>query len=50
MTLEQAKKIIGNQPRYAVKNMVKALSMHAWLNTESDKKRLEAAKIVLRNK
>jgi hypothetical protein len=28
MTLEEAKKIVGNQPKWAVKNMVKALSMH----------------------
>ena len=25
MTLQEAKKIIGNQPRWAIKNMVKAL-------------------------
>ena len=50
MTYEQAKKIIGNQPRWAIKNMVKALSMHAWHNTKEEKMRLQAAKIVLKAK
>jgi len=47
MTLEQAKKIVGNQPRWALKNMVKALNMHSWLNTPEENERLQAAKIVL---
>ena len=50
MTKEQAWKIIGNQPKYAIKNMVKALSMLTWLNTDQDKLRLEAAKICLKTK
>jgi hypothetical protein len=49
MTLEEAKKIIGRQPTWALRNMVKALSLHPWLNTETDKQRLKAARIVLRN-
>ena len=48
MTFEQAKKIIGNQPKWAIKNMVKALNIHPWLNTAEEKKRLQAAKIVLK--
>ena len=48
MTIEEAKKIVGNQPKWAIKNMVKALSMHPWLNTEQEKQRLLAAKIVLK--
>lgn len=48
MTYEQAKKIIGNQPRWAVRNMVKALSMHAWHNTKEEKTRLKAGKVVLK--
>ena len=48
MTYEQAKQIVGNQPRQALKNMVKALSLHTWLNTPKDDERLKAAKIVLR--
>tara|TARA_R110000787_G_scaffold143345_1_gene256973 strand:+ start:291 stop:518 length:228 start_codon:yes stop_codon:yes gene_type:complete len=47
MTLEKAKKIVGNQPRWAIKNMVKALSMHSQLNTAKENERLAAAKIVL---
>jgi hypothetical protein len=27
MTIEEAKKIVGNQPTWALKNMVKALNM-----------------------
>ena len=47
MTLSQAQKIIGNQPTWAVQNMIKALSIHSWMNTAEDSKRLEAARIVL---
>ena len=31
MTIEEAKKIVGNRPKWELKNMVKALSMHNWL-------------------
>jgi hypothetical protein len=50
MTLEEAKKIVGNQPTWALKNMVKALNMLPWLNTAEDKERLVAAKIVLKER
>lgn len=50
MDIETAKKIVGNQPHWALKNMVKALSLHPWLNNTEDKKRLEAAKFILKNK
>tara|TARA_R100000655_G_scaffold109733_1_gene165169 strand:+ start:122 stop:376 length:255 start_codon:yes stop_codon:yes gene_type:complete len=50
MTLEQARKIVGNQPTYALRNMVKALMLHHWLNTEDDWKRLKAAQLILRKK
>jgi len=50
MTLEQARKIVGNTPTYALRNMVKALKMHQWLNTEDDWKRLKAAQLILRSK
>ena len=49
MTQAEAKKIIGNQPRWAVNNMVKALSMHSWMNTPEEKRRLAAGKIILRS-
>ena len=48
MTIEEAKKIVGNQPRWALKNMVKALSMLTWMNTPEDEKRLEAVKLLLK--
>ena len=47
MTYSEATKIIGNQPRWALKNMIKALSLHSWLNTDEDNERLAAAKIVI---
>ena len=50
MTIEEAKKIVGNQPKWAVKNMVKALSMHQWLNTPKESIRLEAGKLILKGK
>ena len=50
MTLEEAKKIVGNQPKWAVKNMVKALTMCRWLNTPEEERRLQAGKIILNKK
>ena len=50
MTIEEAKKIVGNQPTWALKNMVKALNMLPLLNTAEDKERLVAAKIVLKER
>ena len=50
MTLEEARKIVGNQPKWAVKNMVKALSMHQWLNSPKESIRLEAGKLILKGK
>ena len=45
--LYKARKILGNQPRYALRNMIKALKIHPWLNDENDKKRLAAAELAL---
>lgn len=50
MTTKEAWSIIGNQPSWAIRNMVKALGLMTWLNTEEDEERLEAAKICLRTK
>ena len=50
MTLEQAKRIVGNQASTPLKNMVRALKMFPWLNTPEDEERLEAAKVVLRSR
>ena len=48
MTLEQAKKIVGNQPAWALRNMIRALKMAPWLNTAADEQRLAAALIVIK--
>ena len=50
MTIDEAKRIVGNQPTYALRNMVKALNMLPYLNTEDDLRRLEAAKVVLKGR
>ena len=47
--IRKAHAIIGNQPRYAIRNMVKALSMMPRLNTVEENERLEAGKVVLRH-
>ena len=48
MSITEAKKIVGNQPKWALKNMVRALSMLPFLNDDSDKQRLAAAKLILK--
>jgi len=48
MTTNEAWKIVGNQPKWAIKNMVKALSMHSWSNSNEENLRLQAGKICLR--
>jgi hypothetical protein len=48
MTTEQAWAIVGNQPKWALRNMIKALSMLPALNTPADKERLVAARIAVR--
>jgi hypothetical protein len=50
MTLEQAKQIVGNQPDWALKNMVKALKMLPMMNTAQDEQRLAAALVVLKSR
>jgi len=49
MDYHEAKKIMGNQPTHTIRNMVKALSLpiSTFLNTDKDKERLQAGKIVL---
>ena len=49
MSVIQAWKIIGNQPRWAIKNMVKALGMFTAIHTPEEKIRLQAARICLKN-
>lgn len=48
MTTEEALKIVGNQPVWAIRNMRIALTMHSWLNSEEENRRLEACKIIER--
>tara|TARA_R110000772_G_scaffold223419_1_gene333935 strand:+ start:2795 stop:2983 length:189 start_codon:yes stop_codon:yes gene_type:complete len=43
-------KRLKRQPRWALKNMVKALNIHPWLNTNEERVRLEAAQVALRQK
>ena len=50
MNLTEAKKIVGNQPTWALKNMVKALQMLPWRNTAEDELRLKAARVVLKER
>jgi hypothetical protein len=50
MTTEQAWKIVGNQPTWAIRNMVMALSMCPSLNTSVEDERLIAGRIALRTK
>ena len=50
MTIEEAQAIVGNQPTYALRNMVRALNMMPWLNTAADIERLAAAKVVLKSR
>ena len=50
MTVQEAWSIVGNQPKSAIKNMVKALSMMKSLNTSEENRRLEAGKICLKTK
>lgn len=48
MTYDQALKIVGKQPRWALRAMVKALKIHPWLNTEEENERLSAGIMVLK--
>jgi hypothetical protein len=50
MNIIEAKQRIGNQPTWALRNMVKALKMLPALNTAEDNERLEAAKFILKNR
>ena len=50
VNLIEAKKIVGNQPTWALKNMVKALQMLPWRNTAEDELRLKAARVVLKER
>lgn len=48
MTLDQAKHIIGNRSEWELKHIIRALNMFSHLNDPDDTRRLQAAKIVLK--
>ena len=50
MTIDQAREIVGNQPTWALKNMVKALKMLPLMNTAQDEKRLAAAVMIIKSR
>lgn len=43
-------KFLKNQPTWALKNMVFALSLHSWRNTKEENERLKSAKLILKNR
>ncbi len=47
MTYERARALVGNQPTYALRNMVRALDMLPYLNTDADRERQTAARVIL---
>jgi len=50
MDLKKARKIVGNQATWALRNMIRALKILPRLNTPEDDERLEAAKVVLKSR
>lgn len=50
VTLNEARELVGNQPTWALKNMVKALKMLPLMNTGEDEKRLAAAKLIIKER
>ncbi len=44
MTRAQARKILGRQPKWALRNMALALQMHSWHNNRRDWTNLQALK------
>lgn len=47
MTIEQAKKTLGNQAEWQLRHIIKALSTFPILNTPEDNERLLAARVLL---
>jgi hypothetical protein len=41
---------LKGQPTWALRNMVKALSMHSWLNTDEQNERLVKARLLLKQR
>ncbi len=49
MSPTEAWAIVGNQPTWAIRNMIRALTMMPALNTQEEQVRLVAARICIRN-
>ena len=43
-------KFLKNQPTWALKKMVFALSLHPWLNTEEENERWKSADFILKTR
>ena len=50
MDVEQAWRIVGNQSKWSIRKMVRALSMLPALNSPEQEERLAAGKVALRTK
>jgi hypothetical protein len=48
MTLRYAKKIVGNQPLFVIRNMIATLKMRRVLNNEEENQLLKAAETILK--
>ena len=44
MTRAEAKRIVGSQPKWALRNMARALQLHSWNNDADEWNRLRALK------
>ena len=47
--LRESYALLGNQPTWALRNMIKALQSMPWLNTADDTERLQAAQYIVRS-
>jgi hypothetical protein len=50
MSKDKAREILGDRATWELKNMKKALSSFPILNTEEENKRLEAVKVMLKER
>jgi hypothetical protein len=52
MTIEEAKRLVGNQDTTSLRNMKKALELpiSRFMNTAEDWQRLEAVKVILKSR
>ncbi len=50
MTYERARALVGNQPTFALRNMVRALDLLPYLNTDADRERQVAARVILESR